>query len=107
LVALLRHDAAFSMPPFPLWVQGPDDIVAFMTTTGAKCEGSKVIATAANGGPAMGIYNRAEDGSGYTPWAVVVIETSGGRISGLHHFIYPELFAQFGLPARLEPDRVA
>jgi RNA polymerase sigma-70 factor (ECF subfamily) len=107
LVSLLQRDAAFSMPPFPLWVQGPDDIVKFMTTTGAKCEGSKVLTTAANGGPAMGIYNRAEDGSGYTPWAVVVIETSGGRISGLHHFIYPELFAQFGLPARLEPDRAA
>ncbi|WCB94264.1 ECF RNA polymerase sigma factor SigG [Baekduia alba] len=107
LVALLQRDAAFSMPPFPLWVQGPDDIVRFMTTTGAKCEGSKVVVTAANGGPAMGIYNRAADGSGYTPWAVVVIETSGGKISGLHHFIYPELFAQFGLPERLEHDDAA
>jgi RNA polymerase sigma-70 factor (ECF subfamily) len=105
LVALLQRDAAFSMPPFPLWVQGHDDIVKFMTTTGAKCEGSKVIATAANGGPAMGIYNQAADGSGgYTPWAVVVIETSGGKISGLHHFIYPELFPYFGLPERLERD---
>lgn len=104
LVALLQRDAAFSMPPFPLWVQGPQDIVTFMTTTGAKCEGSKLIVTSANGGPAVGIYNRAEDGSGYAPWALVVVETSGGKISGLHHFIYPELFAQFGLPARLERD---
>src|SRR3954452_22693942 len=30
LVTLLKEDAAFSMPPFPLWVQGPDDIAAFM-----------------------------------------------------------------------------
>jgi RNA polymerase sigma-70 factor (ECF subfamily) len=105
LVALLQRDAAFSMPPFPLWVQGPDDIVAFMTTTGAKCEGSKVLMTSANGGPAAAIYNPAEDGSGYEPWALVVVEISGGKISGLHHFIYPELFGYFGLPARLEPDR--
>jgi RNA polymerase sigma-70 factor, ECF subfamily len=106
LVALLQHDAAFSMPPFPLWVQGPDDIVTFMTTTGAKCEGSKVMVTAANGGPAFGIYNPVDGGAGgYAPWAVVVMETSGGKVSGLHHFIYPELFAQFGLPDRLEPDR--
>jgi RNA polymerase sigma-70 factor (ECF subfamily) len=103
LVALLQRDAAFSMPPFPLWVQGHDDIVTFMTTTGAKCEGSKVVPTSANGGPAVGIYNPTEDGS-FAPWAVVVLETSGGKISGLHHFIYPELFPYFGLPERLEAD---
>jgi RNA polymerase sigma-70 factor (ECF subfamily) len=102
LVALLQKDAAFSMPPFPLWVQGPDDIVKFMTGTGAKCEGSRLLVTSANGGPAVGIYNATDDG--YRSWAIVVMETSGGKISGLHHFIYPELFAAFGLPDRLEPD---
>src|SRR3954449_5449224 len=56
LVSLLQKDASFSMPPFPLWVQGPEDIVRFMTTTGAKCEGSRVLTTSANGGPAAGIY---------------------------------------------------
>jgi RNA polymerase sigma-70 factor (ECF subfamily) len=101
LVALLQRDAAFSMPPFPLWVQGPDDIVKFMTGTGAKCEGSRVKVTSANGGPAFAIYNPAEDG-GFHGWAIVVVETSGSKISGLHHFIYPELFEQFGLPLRLE-----
>jgi RNA polymerase sigma-70 factor (ECF subfamily) len=103
LVALLRHDAAFSMPPFPLWVQGPDDIVRFMQTTGAKCEGSKVLTTSANGGPGFAIYNPTDDGT-YAGWAIVVMETSEGRVSGLHHFIYPELFEQFGLPLALEPD---
>jgi RNA polymerase sigma-70 factor (ECF subfamily) len=103
LVQLLRRDAAFSMPPFPLWVEGPDDIITFMTTTGAKCEGSRVLVTSANGGPAFAIYNPAPDG-GFTPWAIVVMETSEGEISGLHHFIYPELFAQFGLPPRLDRE---
>jgi RNA polymerase sigma-70 factor (ECF subfamily) len=102
LVQLLQKDAAFSMPPFPLWVQGPDDIVKFMTGTGAKCEGSRLLVTSANGGPAVGIYNATDDG--YRGWAIVVMETSGGKISGLHHFIYPELFGAFGLPDRLEPD---
>jgi RNA polymerase sigma-70 factor (ECF subfamily) len=103
LVQLLRRDAAFSMPPFPLWVRGPDEIIRFMTTTGAKCEGSRVLVTSANGGPAFAIYNPAPDG-GFTPWAIVVMETSDGGISGLHHFIYPELFAEFGLPARLDGE---
>src|SRR4051794_34996175 len=102
LVTLLKDDAEFSMPPFPLWVRGPDDIAAFMLGTGAKCEGSRLLTTSANGGPAVGIYNQADDG--YAPWAIVVLEFSDERISGLHHFIYPELFPAFGLPTRLERE---
>ena len=104
LVALLQEDAAFSMPPFPLWVTGPDDIVKFMLGTGAHCEGSRLLTTSANGCPAVGVYHNDPDG--YHPWAIVVVETSGGRISGLHHFLYPELFAEFGLPPRLDRDGV-
>lgn len=105
LTALLKDDAAFSMPPWPLWIVGPADIRTFMTTTGAKCEGSKVLATQANGGPAFGIYNPTPEGD-FAPWAVVVMEVSEGRVSGLHHFIYPDLFAQFGLPARLDGEHL-
>jgi RNA polymerase sigma-70 factor (ECF subfamily) len=105
LVTLLHDDAQFSMPPFPLWVTGTDDIVAFMTGPGAKCEGSKVLMTSANGGPAAAIYNRSDDG--YAPWAVVVIETSDGRIAGLHHFIGAEHFAHFRLPSGLDAQGAA
>ena len=105
LVGLLKDDAAFSMPPWPLWVQGPEAIIAFMQGTGSKCEGSKVIVTRANGGPAFGIYNPTEDGE-FVGWAIVVMETSDGRVSGLHHFIYPDLFAEFGLPLRLDEEHV-
>ena len=100
LVTLLHDDAKFSMPPWPLWLEGPAEIHDFMLGQGAKCENSKVIVTSANGGPAFAIYNH-DDGA-WTPWAIVVMETSGGQVTGLHHFIYPELFAEFGLPARLE-----
>jgi RNA polymerase sigma-70 factor (ECF subfamily) len=102
LVTLLHDDAKFSMPPFPLWVQGPDAIHDFMLGTGAHCEGSKVLTTEANGCPAVGVYHPAE--TSYEPWAVVVVETSAGRISGLHHFLYPELFPAFGLPERLDRE---
>ncbi len=103
LVQLLREDASFSMPPYPLWVQGRQAVHDFMLGTGAKCEGSRLVRTAANGGPAVGLYNAAPEG-GHVPWAVVVLEVSGGQIAGLHHFIGPEHFAAFGLPARLEPQ---
>jgi RNA polymerase sigma-70 factor (ECF subfamily) len=104
-VTLLRDDVKFSMPPWPLWLEGPEQVAAFMTGTGAKCEGSRMLTTQANGGPAVALYNPAE-GGGWTPWAIIVIEMSDGRISGLHHFIYPELFAEFGFPPRLEPEHV-
>jgi RNA polymerase sigma-70 factor (ECF subfamily) len=102
LVALLKEDATFTMPPFPLWITGPEAIEAFMTGTGAKCEGSRVLVVDANGGPGYAIYNPTEEPGVFTPWAVVVVETSGGKVSALHHFIFPELFAEFGLPPRLE-----
>jgi RNA polymerase sigma-70 factor (ECF subfamily) len=101
LVSLLHEDASFTMPPFPLWVRGPEQVSRFMLGTGIKCKGSRLLTTSANGGPAVGIYNPAGPDA-YDPWAIVVVELSGGRISGLHHFIYPELFAAFGLPPQLE-----
>jgi RNA polymerase sigma-70 factor (ECF subfamily) len=101
LVSLLREDATFSMPPFPLWLRGPEEIRRFMLGQGAHCEGSRLLSTSANGAPAAAIYHPTESG-GYEAWAIVVIETSGERIVGLHHFIDPGLFASFGLPSRLE-----
>jgi RNA polymerase sigma-70 factor (ECF subfamily) len=59
------------------------------------------VATAANGCAAFGSYRPAGPGA-HEPFAIQVIETSGGRISAIHNFLYPELFAAFGLPARLE-----
>ncbi len=104
LVTLLRDDATFSMPPLPLWLRGADEAGDFMLGTGAKCEGSRVLPTTANGGPAAAIYNPIGDGS-YAPWAIVVLETAGERISALHHYIGgPEWFAEFGLPERLTGD---
>jgi RNA polymerase sigma-70 factor (ECF subfamily) len=106
LVGLLKDDAQFSMPPLPFWVVGPEDVHGFMLGAGAKCAGSKVLVTAANGAPAVAIYNPAGSGDGFDPWAIVVMEFSAGGISGLHHFLDPGLFAQFGLPPRLEADGV-
>jgi RNA polymerase sigma-70 factor (ECF subfamily) len=105
LVTLLHDDATFSMPPFPLWLRGPEEAGRFMLGTGAKCRGSRVIPTSANGGPAAAIYNPVGDGT-YAPWAIVVVEVTGDRIAGLHHFLYPELFEDFGLAARLQDDDV-
>jgi RNA polymerase sigma-70 factor (ECF subfamily) len=69
------------------------------------CRGSRLVATAANGAAAFGQY-RPDPAGGHAPWALQVVEVSGGRISALNAFLDPEeLFAAFGLPAHLPaPD---
>src|SRR3954470_646693 len=79
LVALIADDAEFSMPPFDLWLRGTDDIAKWYVGQGAGCDDSRMIATRANGCAAFAQYKPTEDGSGVRePWALQVIETSGG-----------------------------
>jgi len=105
LATLLRDDVIQSMPPIAMWLEGPHDIIRWMLGPGLECQGSRLVATAANGGAAFGQYRRAETfgdtGGGHLPWALQVIEISGGAISGIHAFLDPALFAAFGLPPRL------
>jgi RNA polymerase sigma-70 factor (ECF subfamily) len=103
LTSLLHEDATQSMPPFDLWLRGRDDIFEWWFGPGIGCRGSRVIPTvAANGSPAFGQYKPSPDG-GYEPWALQVVEVSGGRIVELTFFLDTEtLFPLFGLPARLD-----
>jgi RNA polymerase sigma-70 factor (ECF subfamily) len=101
LVTLLHDDAVQSMPPFAMWLQGAADIGRFMLGPGAECRGSRLIAKAANGCAAFGQYKPDPDG-GHAPWALQVLEISGGRVAGLNFFLSTdELFPAFGLPPHL------
>src|SRR5690606_26841377 len=102
LVTLLHDDVVQSMPPWALWLRGPDQVAAWMLGHGIGCRGSRVLPTSANGTPAFGTYRPSPDG-GHHPWSLQIVEVTDGRISGLHNFIYPELFPYFGLPTRLDP----
>ncbi|MCU1353945.1 MAG: sigma-70 family polymerase sigma factor [Acidimicrobiales bacterium] len=102
LVALLHDDATFCMPPFALWLRGPVEVGRFLVGTGAGCRGSRLVPTAANGCAAFGSYKPVAPGV-HEPWALQVLEVSGGRISGWHNFLdAAALFPAFGLPLRLE-----
>ena len=103
LTDLLREDAIQSMPPFDMWLAGRDDIFTWWFGPGIECKGSRVIPVrAANGSPAFGQYKIDPQG-GYAPWALQVLETSGGRISELTFFLDTErLFPLFGLPQHLD-----
>ena len=103
LTELLREDAIQSMPPYDLWLEGRDDIFTWWLGPGIGCRGSRVIPVrTANGSPAFGQYKVDPDG-GYAPWALQVLETSGGRIAELTFFLDTErLFPLFGLPEHLD-----
>ncbi|HEV2057809.1 MAG TPA: sigma-70 family RNA polymerase sigma factor [Solirubrobacteraceae bacterium] len=99
LVALLHEDATLSMPPYDLWLRGPRDIAAWLTGIGAECRGSRLLATMSNGSPAFGQYRPSGPGGAHQPWALQVIEHSGGRITGINSFLdTARMFPLFGLP---------
>jgi RNA polymerase sigma-70 factor, ECF subfamily len=108
IVALLRYDVVFDMPPLPLWVRGPEQVGAFMLGQGAPCRGSKLIATEANGCPAFAAYKPDPESGTWLPWSLTILEwdaPGGGdpAVAGVHNFLQPfmpNLFSAFGLPER-------
>ena len=100
LVTLVADDANFTMPPWPLWLRGPVDIGKWYLGQGIGCQGSRLVPVNANGVQGFGAYKPAGPGR-WEPWGIQVIEASGGRITGLYHFIDARLFPEFGLPAFL------
>ncbi len=101
LASLLRQDVTFSMPPYALWLRGPEAVQRWLVTVGHECRGSRLLPIAACGSPAFAQYRPSPEG-GHVPWAIVVLELSGDRIAGWNSFLDTEtLFPHFGLPMRL------
>lgn len=100
LVDLLRDDVVLSMPPYEVWLQGPQELAAWFLGQGIVCEGGRLIPVDVNGTAGFGNYHFVRPGL-WEPWAIQVIEVAGGRIVGHHNFLYPDRFAEFGLPPRI------
>jgi RNA polymerase sigma-70 factor, ECF subfamily len=98
LVALIHEDATFDMPPFPMWLRGTTDIAAWYRGPGIECSGSRLVPLGrVNGMPAFAQYRTTG------PWCVQVLELSGDRIVGLHHFLdVDELFPYMGAAKSLD-----
>jgi RNA polymerase sigma-70 factor (ECF subfamily) len=102
LASLLHEDARLSMPPLSLWLQGISEIRAWMLGTGCGCRGSKLIPTVANGLPAFGQYRPTETSGLWLPWALIVLEISDGKITGVNNFLDTDaIFPLFGLPPQV------
>jgi RNA polymerase sigma-70 factor, ECF subfamily len=102
LVALMREDATLSMPPYTLWLRGPDAIRAWLLGRGIECRGSRLVPTNACGSPAFGQYRSGGPDGSHQPWALIVLELAGERIAAWNSFLDTEnLFPLFGLPSLL------
>jgi RNA polymerase sigma-70 factor, ECF subfamily len=104
-VALLRDDVTQNMPPFELWLEGPADVATWMLGPGAHCEGSRLLPVVANGAPAFAQYRPSGPDGRHEPWALQVLEVTGGKVVGITSFLDKRLFPLLGLPAH--PDDVA
>ncbi|WP_103533827.1 sigma-70 family RNA polymerase sigma factor [Streptomyces sp. SM11] len=102
---LLHVDATLSLPPYAKWMQGVADIESWLTGPAIGCRGSRLLPTVANGSPAFGQYRPRTDGTGYEPWALQVLDSSGDRIESITAFRDTALlFPLFGLPGYLSGE---
>jgi RNA polymerase sigma-70 factor (ECF subfamily) len=104
LTALIKADARQSMPPFDMWLDGREAILAWMYGPGIGCRGSRLVpVTSTNGAVAFAQYKPSESGNGFDPWALQVLEFDNGEIVEFTFFLdTARFFPLFGLPARLD-----
>jgi RNA polymerase sigma-70 factor, ECF subfamily len=109
LVALLKADAAFAMPPSPSWYQGQIAIGIFAAATvfgdggmfpGKAVQRWRLLPTRANGSPAFAIYQR-DDRNEYQAFGLVAVTLSGDKLTQIISFIDPSLPPLFGFPETL------
>ena len=101
IVALVKPDVTVTMPPFGFWLRGAREWAEFMTGPGAACLGSKTLPVSLNGEAGFAQYKPTARGL-YTPWALVMVEQADdGLVTGVHNYVYGDLFERYGLPAQL------
>ena len=101
-VALLREDAWLTMPPLPVWFQGREAIVTWLSTQlftlGRQ---RRLLPTRANGSPAFGLYQREAEADVYQLFGLVVISVVDEQIGSLVGFLEVSSLSSFALPPTL------
>ena len=101
LASLLRADAAFCMPPFSLWLRGPEAVKAWLLGRGAGCRGSRLLPLEGCGTRVFAHYHATPEGV-FKPWAIIHLDLEGDAISGWTSFLAVEnLFPRFDLPMQI------
>ena len=106
LTALLREEVRLTMPPYPTWFQGREEIAtafAFSTDPASPTYLGQLrtVATAANRQPAVAAYVRRPGDSEFRALGVDVLRLEGGLVVEITRFVSTDIFAAFGLPPTL------
>ena len=99
IAAMLTDGAALAMPPTPTWFRGRETVAAFLQAH--PFDGPpkwRLLPTAANGQPAMGVYRRGSTGL-FIPYGLTVLTLEHDRIDEITTFRNPSAPETFGLPA--------
>ncbi|MGH2813785.1 MAG: RNA polymerase subunit sigma-70 [Actinomycetota bacterium] len=99
LAALLAEDAVLEMPPQSLRYLGRERVARFFGAVPAdgRLDRIRLVATRANGQPALAAYLPAADGA-YHAYGVMVLVVVEDRIQAITGFQDASLFQAFGLP---------
>jgi RNA polymerase sigma-70 factor (ECF subfamily) len=106
LAVLLRDEVRLTMPPFPTWFEGREEIVrAFELSTDRGSSSYlgrlRTVATAANRQPAVAAYVQRPGESQYRALGVDVLRLEGDQVVEITRFVNADVFAAFGLPSTL------
>ena len=83
------------MPPYDLWLQGRDEVRAFLLGRGAECAGSLLTPIEANGTLGFTQHRRTGPGGALEPFAVTVLEATDGLVTSIHAFLDPATVERF------------
>src|SRR5205814_1191980 len=102
LVALLRDDVVFAMPPWATWFRGVERLGAFFRSdrfTAVWSRGFRLLPVRANAQLAFVFY--ARDDAGYRRHSVQVVSFANGRVTEAIQFIGAEYVRGFDVPDRI------
>jgi RNA polymerase sigma-70 factor (ECF subfamily) len=105
---LLARDVRTTMPPYPVWFQGRDAVLAALAASWDSGSPEyvgrfRMVPTGANHQPALAAYVRAPGGPAYRAFALAVLRIEDERIAEITAFHDPGLFPAFGLATALPP----
>ena len=101
LVALLKDDCTFSMPPIPSWYTGRDTIAGLVSMTIFSGQASgrwRLVPTRANGQTGFGLYLLNPEKAIYEGYGIQVVTWDGDLIADITTFRNPALIPYFDLP---------
>jgi RNA polymerase sigma-70 factor (ECF subfamily) len=99
LVALLREDAWFTMPPFPIWFQGRAAIATVLATRIFTLGRHwRLLPMRANGSPAFGLYRQEAGADVNQLFGLLVLDVEGEQIGSLVAFLELSSLSSFALP---------